>query len=190
MSDSFLYCWTDHKNNKLYVGIHKGSIDDGYICSSKLMKEEYNKRPNDFTRQIIANGTYSEVRVLEKAILNSVDAKNNMDFYNQQNGNGDFYLKNNTEETKRLISEKKKDKLLGKPKPDGFGEKISKALKGRIPWNKGKILGKYSEERNKANSDSQKRQTKLTCPICDKTMSTSNYKKYKHGNSCSKGVSL
>ena len=35
MKEAFVYCWTDHKTNKLYVGVHKGSINDGYICSSK-----------------------------------------------------------------------------------------------------------------------------------------------------------
>jgi hypothetical protein len=32
--DSFVYCWTDHKTGMLYVGSHKGTIDDGYVCSS------------------------------------------------------------------------------------------------------------------------------------------------------------
>ncbi len=26
--EAFVYCWTDHKNKMLYVGSHKGSIDD------------------------------------------------------------------------------------------------------------------------------------------------------------------
>lgn len=72
--DSFLYCWTDHLSEMLYVGVHKGSEDDGYVCSSKYMLEEYNKRPEDFTRQIIAHGTYSDCLSLEMAILQSVNA--------------------------------------------------------------------------------------------------------------------
>ena len=39
--NAFVYCWTDHRNNKLYVGSHKGSINDGYICSSShIMPKE------------------------------------------------------------------------------------------------------------------------------------------------------
>ena len=67
--NSFVYCWTDNLTGKLYVGFHKGRIDDGYICSSKHMKKEYAVRPSNFTRQIIANGTYDDCRILEKKLI-------------------------------------------------------------------------------------------------------------------------
>lgn len=41
MSDSFVYCWHDDQRDMRYIGVHKGSQDDGYICSSKLMLQEY-----------------------------------------------------------------------------------------------------------------------------------------------------
>ena len=66
--EAFVYCWTDHKTEKLYVGSRKGSTDDGYICSSKLMLEEYAKRPADFTRQIVAEGKYDDIRKLESYV--------------------------------------------------------------------------------------------------------------------------
>ena len=103
MAEAFVYCWTDHKTNKLYIGSHKGTQDDGYICSSKLMLQEYNKRSHDFTRQIIAEETYSDIRMMEYKILESVDAKNNTDFYNKHNGSGDFYHDMLTEEHKAKI---------------------------------------------------------------------------------------
>ena len=31
MAQGFVYQWTDHKTNKLYIGSHKGDPDDGYI---------------------------------------------------------------------------------------------------------------------------------------------------------------
>ena len=80
--EAFVYCWTDHLTNKLYVGSHKGSTEDGYICSSKYMMEEYNKRPGDFTRQIVAEGTFDDIRVLEEKILKSADVKNDDHYYN------------------------------------------------------------------------------------------------------------
>lgn len=101
--EAFVYCWTDHKTNKLYVGSHKGSIDDGYVCSSKPMLEQYRQRPDDFTRQILAHGTHIECRVLEAKILDSVNAKMDESFYNMHNGNGEFYFKKHTEEAKRAI---------------------------------------------------------------------------------------
>jgi len=44
---AFLYRWTDHKYGIYYVGYHKGTPYDGYICSSEIMLRKYNKRPED-----------------------------------------------------------------------------------------------------------------------------------------------
>ena len=70
--NSFVYCWTDHATSKLYVGFHKGNPDDGYICSSKHMKKEYKARPQDFTRQIIATGTYEDCRNFENVVIKAM----------------------------------------------------------------------------------------------------------------------
>lgn len=80
---------------------------------------------------------------------------------------------------------KNRKSIKGIPKPDGFGEKISKAIKGREPWNKGKVIGSYSEERKLANSEAQKR-TKTECPVCKMVTNISNYKRYGHGINCKK----
>lgn len=89
--EAFVYCWTDHKTNMLYIGSHKGSIDDGYICSSKYMMEEYSKRPTDFTRQIIAEGTVSDIRRLETKLLQAVNAKLDEKYYNKHQNDGFFF---------------------------------------------------------------------------------------------------
>lgn len=99
--EAFVYCWTDHTTGKLYIGCHKGSFNDGYICSSKKVKEQYNQRPNDFSRTIIAVGVYADMLKLETAILTSVGARKNVAFYNMHNGDGKFYNKGFTEETKK-----------------------------------------------------------------------------------------
>lgn len=115
--ESFVYCWTDHLTNKLYVGSHKGSTDDGYVCSSKYMMEEYNKRPQDFTRQILAEGDYDDIRKFESKILQAVNAKMNEQFYNRHNNCGDYYRGKGytiTEEHKKKVSAAKK----GKKRPD------------------------------------------------------------------------
>lgn len=64
--EAFVYVWTDKITNKLYVGVHKGTLDDGYICSSKHMLKEYTQRPETFSRQIIAHGTWDDMRVFLK----------------------------------------------------------------------------------------------------------------------------
>lgn len=88
---AFVYCWTDHKTNKLYIGSHKGTENDGYICSSKSMLKEYNVRPTDFTRQIIATGNLKDIRKLESKLLKAVNARLNEDFYNKHENDG-FYF--------------------------------------------------------------------------------------------------
>jgi shikimate kinase len=65
----FVYCWTDKESDKLYVGFHKGSVDDGYICSSKHVKAQYKIRPQDFSRQIIAIGSYDDCRKFESLLI-------------------------------------------------------------------------------------------------------------------------
>ena len=61
MAEAFIYCWTDTNRNILYVGTHKGTPDDGYVCSGKLMLEEYNKRLQDFKREVMAFGSYNDI---------------------------------------------------------------------------------------------------------------------------------
>jgi hypothetical protein len=101
--EAFVYCWTDIVKEKLYVGYHKGTPDDGYVCSSKTMLLEYNQRPKDFVRQIIATGTHEDMVAFETTLLKSIDARNDDGFYNQHNGDGNFYLSQHTEETKEKL---------------------------------------------------------------------------------------
>jgi len=49
----FIYLWMDIKKKMYYVGSHWGTEDDGYICSSKRMGDNYRYRPQDFKRRII-----------------------------------------------------------------------------------------------------------------------------------------
>jgi hypothetical protein len=122
--DAFLYCWTDNVTNKLYVGVHKGSEDDGYISSSKTFMEQYKNRPHDFTRQILAKGAYKDVLSLETVILKTVDARRNNDFYNLSNNDGLVYR-----EVQTLESNAKRSKtMMGKntgPRPDYVVKKMS-----------------------------------------------------------------
>lgn len=83
MEEGFVYKWTDASNGMMYIGSHKGSVDDGYIGSGKRFKYAYNKRPNSFVREILYFGEH--FRELEEFILEEYDAKNNVEFYNLTN---------------------------------------------------------------------------------------------------------
>ena len=49
----FVYIWYDRKRKMYYIGCHWGTINDGYICSSKRMRDNYRNRPCDFKRRIL-----------------------------------------------------------------------------------------------------------------------------------------
>jgi len=53
MKYGFVYIWFDKKHKRYYIGSHWGPEDDGYICSSKWMKQAYSHRPCDFKRKIL-----------------------------------------------------------------------------------------------------------------------------------------
>ena len=79
-SEAFVYCWTNFDNNKLYIGVHKGTSDDGYVCSSKPMLEDYAAKPQSFSRQILAYGSQEEMYVFEQALIKAANAHKNRVF--------------------------------------------------------------------------------------------------------------
>jgi len=159
--DSFVYCWTDHKTQKLYVGVHKGSPTDGYVCSGKLMLEEHSTRADDFTRQIIAEGIWENCVSLERAILRSVDARNNEEYYNQHNGNGQINLVSHSEEARKKMSKARKGEKgywFGKKRSEEAVKKMAatKRARGQFDENHPMRGKKHSEEAKKKMSKAHK----------------------------------
>jgi hypothetical protein len=194
-NSSFVYCWTDHKKGKLYVGSHKGTADDGYICSSKYMLEEYYKRPEDFTRQIIAEESFEDIRKLEVSILRGVDARINEDFYNQHNGNGKFFLKHHTKATREKMSKMKMGELNINHKKNltedrrlrfvEFGKKskgIKKSVLAKENIRKGKLGAKNPNYGKKGGFDHINKKTYM-CEYCSFITTPGNYKRW-HGTKC------
>lgn len=62
----FVYLWYDVKKNMYYVGCHWGTETDGYICSSKWMRDSYRRRPQDFRRRIVKTNLSREQMYLEE----------------------------------------------------------------------------------------------------------------------------
>lgn len=161
--EAFVYCWTDKKTNKLYVGSHKGSTEDGYICSSKLMIEEYRKRPEDFSRQIVAHGSLADIRKLEAKILQSVNASVNENFYNKHENDGFFFdgwkKGEMTEEHRAKLSAAKKGRKLSESHRQNIlnnrtGKKNSPEHKKALI--ESRIGSKHTEESKKKMSESRK----------------------------------
>lgn len=117
----FVYVWFDKKHRRFYLGCHWGSESDGYICSSRWMRQSYRRRPDDFTRRVISRVYTSRADLLieEGRWLNLIpDTDIGTRYYNlTKHTNGHWH----TDPDKRLT----------------VGQKISKANKGRVSPLKG-----------------------------------------------------
>jgi len=82
--EAFVYMWID-QNDKKYIGKHKGSTSDGYICSSEKVLEEIENNPANFTRTILAYGTDEEMLELETMLIMQLKATRSSIYYNLSN---------------------------------------------------------------------------------------------------------
>jgi hypothetical protein len=84
--DSFVYCWTNLTLNKIYIGWHKGTEDDGYVCSSssKQFWNDYNNPGYKWQREILFKGTMPECQLRESEMLDGIDITSD-NIYNNRN---------------------------------------------------------------------------------------------------------
>jgi hypothetical protein len=85
--DSFLYKITCIKTGKFYIGIHKYD-NTVYWHSSKNQdfKTKWSDENSEFRYEILKYGTLEEIRNSEETLLETIDARNNQDCWNQFNG--------------------------------------------------------------------------------------------------------
>lgn len=85
--DSFVYRWKNLTLNKIYVGFHKGTEDDGYVCSSSSDQfwEDYNNLNYKWEREILFKGTMKECQLLESQILDKLDVTSDNVYNNKNN---------------------------------------------------------------------------------------------------------
>lgn len=187
MTIAYIYKWTHIPTAKWYIGVRtkKGCHpDDGYICSSKIVKPMIKNSPNEWHREILHIGSPEEMIKLEATILTELDAKNNSNSYNLQNGDGNFTTagltlpvewankiskanlgKKRSEESKenykRANRKKAQDpeyrKKLQKPKAEGHKQKVSAALKGKQKTEEHKLAISVARKGKKTGPCSDKR---------------------------------
>jgi len=90
-SQAFVYRWRNTITRQWYIGYHKGSEDDGYICSSVIAKPIIEHNLNEWTRKVLRRGTHKEMVDLERNLLTKLQARTNSKSYNRCNGNGTCY---------------------------------------------------------------------------------------------------
>jgi hypothetical protein len=161
--EAFVYRWKNLTNGKSYIGYHKGSINDGYISSSRNEEfwNDFNNPEMKWVRKIITEGTSNDCLQIEQRILKKIDIKDDK-YYNNARGSEIIFTKsvldkmsksnkkrweNMTDDAKVRHSKKISESKKGIPRPKEVGEKLSKLLKGksfveRYGEDKAKLIGK------------------------------------------------
>lgn len=171
MKSSFVYRWKDTVTGMMYIGVHKGTPDDGYICSSKVMLPIYLERPDTFIREILSqHDSYTEARIEEQRLLSMFDAAHDPTYYNKHNGGGEKFALGGpmSEETKRKIGKANKgrrhtsetiSKMRLKAEGRAFfkGKRHTEETKRKISLSKtGKLLPLRSDSHSKKISEAKK----------------------------------
>ena len=84
----FLYKFTNLANQKIYLGIHKGRVDDGYWNSSENdeFRGDFGHPDSTWKYEVLDYGSYIDMTVVEHTILKQNKAVKNDKFYNDSNG--------------------------------------------------------------------------------------------------------
>ena len=103
---AYLYRYTNLSDDKMYVGIHQGSVDDNYNHSST--SEEFAKvftDPNSQLKfEVMQYGSFNEMKTAEYNILKKENAKDNEQYYNKHNG-APAFVETDLESIKFLVKQ-------------------------------------------------------------------------------------
>ncbi len=180
-----MYIWHDRRHRKFYIGCHWGTEDDGYICSSRWMRQSYKRRSEDFKRKIISKVYTNRQDLLEeeyKWLSLIKDEELGKRYYNLSKKHFGHWtvdpekrlkiieiIKKNhipgkwSEERRKNASEMMKNNTYaigntfrkGSHHTDEAKQKMSLSHIGKNVWHSGKT-GIYSEETIKKMSDAKK----------------------------------
>lgn len=95
MTLAYVYKWTELATGKWYVGARGARgchPDDGYICSSKVVKPLIQANPDRWKREILFTSEPNEVFFIEARLLEELNAKNDPQSFNKHNGDGKWSM--------------------------------------------------------------------------------------------------
>jgi hypothetical protein len=142
---AYLYKWTEISTGKYYIGARYANgchPDDGYICTSKIVKPLIEANRNNWVREILCVGTPDYIVNLESSYLTKLDAKNDPMCYNKHNGDGKFSSLGKPSSLKGRVGNRK-----GKKNSEEHKAKASAKLKGKPAYNKGVPMSQEQRER-------------------------------------------
>jgi hypothetical protein len=128
MTIAFVYKWTQLSTGMWYIGSRSSKgchPDDGYICSSKIVRPLIEANLLDWERTILYIDEPKKIREKESSILQELNAKQDPLSYNRHNNDGNFFPQGPlSEETKRKIGKANKGRV--------FSEEIRLKMGNRI----------------------------------------------------------
>ena len=131
----FVYLWRDKKYGRYYIGSHWGTEDDGYVCSSRWMKQAYAKRPNDFARKILKRVYSNRTDLLQEeyrflSMINEDQlGKRYYNINNSKPGHWSIYEKSRKTVGQKISEKNKSNPHFGKW---NVGKKLSEEVKEKI----------------------------------------------------------
>lgn len=159
VTQAYVYKWIHLPTGKWYIGSRtaKGChLNDGYVCSSKIVKQLIQNNPTEWYKQIIAVGYPNMMYELESFILQEIDAKNHPFSFNQHNNDTNiaFVGLPKTKQHRKKLSLAKLG-IKRKPHSEETKRKISAANKGKC---------RITDQQKKAIIDANKKSPKHIIP--------------------------
>ena len=205
MSTAYVYKWTHMPSMMWYIGSRtaKGCCtDDGYICSSKIVRPLIEGKLSDWKREIVATGSKEDMLSLEEDILVLFDAANDMRSFNRRNsvmrkdGSNTTGKKRIHHGTKQLmVKENELPLFLELGWKTGYSEQTLKKYRDAVPDYSGEKNPMYGKKRvapNKGVAMLDEQKNKLRVPkkkvareCCGIVCSDGNYMRW-HGTNCKK----
>ncbi|PUE32998.1 hypothetical protein B9Z35_05605 [Limnohabitans sp. Jir61] len=96
MTLAYVYKWTELATGKWYVGARGARgchPEDGYICSSKVVKPLIQANPSGWQREILFTSEPVEVFFIEAKLLDELNAKDDPQSFNKHNGDGKWSMR-------------------------------------------------------------------------------------------------
>jgi len=193
---SFVYKWSNNKTGEYYIGVHKGTVDDGYIGSGTIFKQKYNKYPENFEREILKTfETYEEALQYEKLLVNEDTLLDKLCLNIVLGGGSGWIPEMYTDEHREKISKslrsiqtpdlKEKRKAAGNIY-FGYGKSADYKKVVETRRKNGSYSGRpgfRSAEEIQKQSNIAKNRKKVECPHCSKIGAISQMKQW-HFDNC------
>lgn len=137
---AYLYRWTEISTGRWYIGSRAKSgchPDDGYLCSSKVVKPLILENRDNWKREVLCVGPAAYIRELETALLVACDAAEDPMSFNQQNQNGRFSRQGLPSPTKgKVYTEEERQKIseavrAAYDRDPSLRQRLSAAKKGK-----------------------------------------------------------